>query len=81
MKGKNHNKNNHPDFVGIPQFCFFNFYFCILKLTIGRFEELSLVQSFEGVNDDGDVRVGRPAAHYDRYAGSLENLLFCCAGF
>jgi hypothetical protein len=42
MKGKNHNKNNHPDFVGIPQFCFFNFYFCILKLTIGRFE-LSLV--------------------------------------
>ncbi len=35
---KNHNENSHPDKVWIPQFCIFNFDFCILKLTVGQFE-------------------------------------------
>jgi len=32
------NQNTNPDAVGIPQFCIFNFDFCILKLTVGQFE-------------------------------------------
>jgi len=35
---ENHNKNSYPDKVGIPQFCIFNFDFCIFKLTVGQFE-------------------------------------------
>jgi len=34
---QNHNKNSHPDKAGIPQFCIFNFDFCIFKLTVGQF--------------------------------------------
>jgi len=37
MKNKNI-KVSYSDEVGIPQFCIFNFYFCILKLTSGQFE-------------------------------------------
>jgi len=35
--------NSHPDNVGIPQFCIFHFDFCILKLTLGQFENLTFV--------------------------------------
>jgi len=35
---QNHNENSRPDLVGIPQFCIFNFDFCILKMTNGQFE-------------------------------------------
>jgi hypothetical protein len=35
---RNNIKNSHPDEVGIPKFCIFNFDFCVLKITVSQFE-------------------------------------------